>query len=140
MGSQFATQGAYFGTKWKPLSEAYRAWKARAYPGRGIGHLTGRLMNSLTGGGGYTEKIDAKSAEFGQSENAEAAAYGHYFAKRRPLPLAHRRSRQKYEKATHRWIVDAERAAKLGTASGLAGALHAHGDHSLGSALRGVMR
>ena len=83
MAAQFATQGDTSGDEWAPLSEAYAAWKAKHYPGRTIGWLTGALMQSMTGGAGYTEIFTPLSAEFGQADGATAASngasYGRYF-------------------------------------------------------------
>lgn len=42
-----ASEGAANGTKWKPLSPAYAAQKAKKYPGRGIMEASGRLSKSF---------------------------------------------------------------------------------------------
>jgi hypothetical protein len=140
MGAQFATEGAYLNaSRWKPLSPAYKLWKTIHYPGRGIGHLTGRLMTSLTGGGGYTETAEKHRGAFGMSDHAEAGRYAGRFAKLRPIPLTRRRSMEKYEKVTHKWVVEAARAAELGTMSGLTRGLYAHGSGDIASRLRTVM-
>lgn len=44
----FASEGASGGERWNPLSEQYRRWKKRHYPGRKILSLTGKLRKSLT--------------------------------------------------------------------------------------------
>ena len=44
----FKSQGAYASGTWAPLSPAYAAWKARAYPGTKILERTGDLKKSLT--------------------------------------------------------------------------------------------
>lgn len=45
---QFAGTGIGPSGKWKPLSKAYGAWKAKAFPGKPILQRTGALINSLT--------------------------------------------------------------------------------------------
>lgn len=45
---EFASQGAHGGLAWAQLSEKYRRWKARHYPGRKILALTGALRESMT--------------------------------------------------------------------------------------------
>jgi hypothetical protein len=79
MAAQFVTQGETSGDEWAPLSPAYAAWKAKKFPGRTIGWLTGALMQSMTGGAGYTEIITPLTAEFGEADGAAATAYAHYF-------------------------------------------------------------
>ena len=82
MAAQFATEGATSGDEWAPLSDAYAAWKEKHYPGRTIGWLTGALMQSMTGGAGYTEILTPLTAEFGQDDGstpAEGGSYGRYF-------------------------------------------------------------
>lgn len=48
----FATEGRSGGEAWPRLSEEYRRWKARRFPGRKIMQRTGRLRRSLTSKGG----------------------------------------------------------------------------------------
>lgn len=45
---QFASEGAWGGAAWAPLSPAYASWKARHYPGKPILQLGGTLIDSLT--------------------------------------------------------------------------------------------
>jgi hypothetical protein len=80
MAAQFVTEGATSGDAWAPLSTAYAAWKAKHYPGRGIGFASGAGMQSLTGGAGYTEIITPTTAEFGQSDSATSTPDGSYMA------------------------------------------------------------
>jgi len=44
----FRSQGASGGNPWPPLSEKYRKWKKKAFPGRKIMALTGKTRKSLT--------------------------------------------------------------------------------------------
>lgn len=47
--AQFETEGeAGLGSKWKPLSEVYAAWKERHFPGKKILERTGELKASLS--------------------------------------------------------------------------------------------
>lgn len=64
---QFRTEGASTGSVWAPLSESYRRWKVRRYPGRGVLVRTGRLYSSLTRAGGTDaiRKVTARRMEFG---------------------------------------------------------------------------
>lgn len=45
---QFSSEGGYGSGGWAPLSPAYAARKARAYPGKPILERTGKLVGSLT--------------------------------------------------------------------------------------------
>lgn len=46
----FSSEGASTqGGKWRPLTARYRRWKERAFPGRTILELTGRLRESVVG-------------------------------------------------------------------------------------------
>ena len=83
MAAQFATEGDAGGEHWAPYggetAPAYELWKAKNYPGRTIGWLTGALMESMTGGPGYSEEFTPFIAKFGQADGAAAAEYGPYF-------------------------------------------------------------
>lgn len=46
--SQFESEGAFGSGGWKPLSEAYAAWKEQHYPGKPILQREGALFDSLT--------------------------------------------------------------------------------------------
>jgi phage gpG-like protein len=48
MKQQFKSEGDSGGEKFQRLSEPYRRWKKRHYPGRKILSLTGKLRKSLT--------------------------------------------------------------------------------------------
>ena len=45
--ADFARQGAHSGSRWAPLTPAYKKAKAKFYPGKPILHRTGNLMSSL---------------------------------------------------------------------------------------------
>jgi hypothetical protein len=47
-GQQFATEGAFGGRPWAPLSPAYAAWKAIHYPSRGILYAEGDLRMAVS--------------------------------------------------------------------------------------------
>lgn len=57
---QFNSEGSRGGSRWTPLSDNYRNWKQKKYPGRPILVLTGRLKRSLTvnGAGGADQVRD----------------------------------------------------------------------------------
>lgn len=67
MSEQFDSEGQRGGAKWKPLSEKYRQWKEKKYPGRPILHLTGRLRRSLSvvGGGDQIREPEPLSLTLG---------------------------------------------------------------------------
>lgn len=46
MVRQFETEGDYMGSPWAKLSPGYAAWKAIAYPGKGILVATGQLKGA----------------------------------------------------------------------------------------------
>lgn len=84
----FDAEGAIEGLeKWAPLSDAYAAWKAIHYPGRGILVRTGALKASLTGGGQGIRIVKAKEMVFGT-----AVPYGIYHQSRRPRRKLPRRA------------------------------------------------
>lgn len=49
MREQFRSEGAWGGSRWRPLTDSYAAWKARRYPGRGILVATGGLRRASEG-------------------------------------------------------------------------------------------
>jgi len=104
MREEFMTEGASTGGHWAPLTPAYAAWKEAHYPGRPIGVLTGALRSSMTGGEGYSETIQRTEAEFGMDPGATAAAYGRYFAERRPVLRMTAAQARAWQKVTHEWV------------------------------------
>lgn len=48
MRKQFETEGQFGGRRWAALSPSYAAWKALAYPGRGILVATGDLKGAAS--------------------------------------------------------------------------------------------
>ena len=77
---QFKSEGALGAGRWAPLSPDYKAWKARKYPGRKIGVLTGALQRSMTGGAGYSQRVTRTNASFGLDPSSKADPYARYFA------------------------------------------------------------
>lgn len=51
--------------RWRQLSERYRAWKARHFPGKTILRRTDRLYRSLTGGPGMVWRSRKHSLQYG---------------------------------------------------------------------------
>lgn len=66
---QFETEGAYGSGGWAPLTDRYRAWKEKKYPGMPILTLKGPLGDSLTDefAPGAVRRILPGMAEFGSS-------------------------------------------------------------------------
>lgn len=62
---QFVTEGAHFGTPWKPLKPAYRLWKIRNGFSRKILRRTGELLQSFTGRPMDIERYQRQEARFG---------------------------------------------------------------------------
>jgi hypothetical protein len=131
MREQFETEGEASGEAWAELSPAYKAWKEDHCPGRPIGVCTTALRQSMTGGTGYSETIGPMVAEFGQDEGADAAAYGPYFAQRRPVLRMTPLWGRTWQKTTHEWVVSEARDA-----FGLSGQLFAK---AYGQRIAGVM-
>ena len=48
IGQAFESKGQSIGTRWKPLSPSYAAWKGRHFPGRPLLVLRGPMKKSLT--------------------------------------------------------------------------------------------
>ena len=61
----FASEGSAQGAAWAPLSDKYRAWKEKAYPGRPILELTGALHRAMTGGSGEWHRIGKREMTVG---------------------------------------------------------------------------
>jgi phage gpG-like protein len=86
MKKQFQSEGALGSGRWAKLSDGkdgvpgYATWKARHFPGAKIGHLTGALEKSMTGGSGYSQDIRPREASFGMDTSSKAVSYGKYFA------------------------------------------------------------
>lgn len=81
---QFASEGSRSGSAWKPLSPAYREWKAIRYPGKPLLRRTDRLFKALTGKTqDSVQDIQADSLTYG-----EKTGYGarHQRPKRGRLP------------------------------------------------------
>lgn len=47
IGVQFATEGAWAGSPWRPLTDKYAAWKEQHYPGRPILVASGAMRSSM---------------------------------------------------------------------------------------------
>lgn len=132
MREQFASEGAVSGEQWAELSPAYASWKQGGqYAGRPIGVLSGALRSSMTGGEGYSEHIGPMVAEFGQDEGTDAAAYGPFFAARRPVIRMTPLWGRAWQKTTHEWVVSEARDA-----FGLGGQLFAK---AYGQRITGIM-
>lgn len=64
----FASQKGPKGETWKPLSDQYKKWKDKNYPGRALLELTGTLMQSLYSVNEYTVySMLPKKLNFGTS-------------------------------------------------------------------------
>lgn len=114
MRSVFETEGSASGPHWVPLTPAYEKRKEWAHPGMPIGVASGALREGMTGGGGYSEHITHDMAEFGLSTGAEAAKYGKYFAKRRPVVRMKEAWGREWQKAAHEWLVSEARSTFSG--------------------------
>ena len=89
--------------------------------------LTGALLSSMTGGGGYSEHITKTSGDFGMSGSSKAAPYGQYFDYvRKVIRLTPKHGRD-YQKVAHTWLVAEERAAFGNGGSGVAGSVRMGG-------------
>lgn len=64
--AQFATEGAYTGSMWKPLSPAYAAWKVKKVGPKPILQFSGRLLASFTSHSpDNISDIELQTARFG---------------------------------------------------------------------------
>lgn len=108
LGRAFDSEGASSGSLWAPLSEAYRLWKARHYPGRGILVRTGRLRASLTGSGGDSIRVVAgRRGEVGT--NVPYAIFHQGGTSRmpaRPIIRLSSKDRAAMTLMVHRYLVD----------------------------------
>jgi hypothetical protein len=99
------SEGEYgTGARWQDLTDRYKEWKidfrGSEYP---IGVLTGALYESMTGGDGWSQQIEATRAEFGMDPGSEAAEYGSYFADVRPVIAAPEDEATLWQKAMQEW-------------------------------------
>lgn len=111
----FRTEGSSGGSKWAPLSEAYREQKARAYPGRGILERTRALMRSFErGGAGNVLRIAPRALVWGSSVD-----YGRYHQSgtsrmpARPIIRLTTETKQDWTRSVHAFLL--ERARGLAT-------------------------
>lgn len=77
---QFTSQGAYYGTPWRPLKPEYRLAKIRAGLNRKILVRTGLLRRSFTSRPMSVERYMGNRAEFGSDRNT--ARWHHYGTRR----------------------------------------------------------
>jgi len=84
----FVSQG--YGT-WQPLSERYKLWKSKAYPGRTILRLRNRYFraSTLKGATGNLFWRDKRNMQFGVDLSAFRLAYEF------PYPIIHERGSEK---------------------------------------------
>lgn len=75
VNQQFVTEGARFGTPWKPLEPKYRLWKIRHGYMRKILTMGGQMKKSFTGRPMDIEEYKGQSARFGSSN--KLAIYHH---------------------------------------------------------------
>ena len=74
----FETEGRSTGRKFRKLSENYRKWKSKAYPGRPILVLRGTLRTALVKGGQGTDgirRVTRDSLVVGIDPNSRTAVY-----------------------------------------------------------------
>lgn len=129
MGEQFETEGKSGGQPWAKNEPAYALWKATKSRNRSrkVGVLTGALRASMTGGGGYSERVTKTRGEFGMSTSSQAAPYAPYFDYVRKVIRLTARHGRAYQKVAHTWLVAEERAAFGSGGSGVAGAVRLGG-------------
>ena len=113
MGEQFETEGKAGGKPWAKNEPSYAEWKATQSRNRShkVGVLTGALRASMTGGGGYSERITKTRGDFGMSTSSKAAPYGEYFDYVRKVIRLQPRHGRDYQKVTHQWLIAEERSA-----------------------------
>jgi hypothetical protein len=112
----FASEGQASGEQWKALSDnpkgaGYATWKEENYPGMPIGVLTGALMESMTGGEGWSMNVDKTRADYGMDPGAEAADYGEYFAEERPVVRLPQEWAEGYRRVIQTWLIANERSS-----------------------------
>jgi hypothetical protein len=128
MGEQFETQGSASGSRWAANEPAYAAWKALHFiHSHKVGVLTGALRSSMTGGGGYSEKITKTEGSYGMSDNSPALPYGAIFSAKRPVIRMTAKWGTQYQRVTHLWLVAEERASMGIGGSGVASAVRLGG-------------
>ena len=117
----FATEGAAGSGRWTKLTKKYAAWKQAHYPGQKIGHLTGALRASMTGGSGYSQTIGKTSASFGMDSSSKAEPYGAYFSALRPVIVATAYRGQEIQQSAVAWVrEEAHHSGLIGAMSGSA--------------------
>ena len=118
MRDQFRTEGASGTGRWKSLSKDYADWKQRHYPGQKIGHLTGALRSSMTGGSGYSQHIGRTDASFGMDASSKAEPYGAFFSFARPVIQANAERGRAFQQSAIAWVrEEAHHAGLIGAGS-----------------------
>jgi len=107
----FTSEGGASGEQWEDLSEPYATWKEENYPGMPIGVLTGALMESMTGGEGWSQNIEKTRADYGMSPDSDAADYGAAFAEVRPVIRMRPEWGESYRRVVQTWLVANERGS-----------------------------
>ena len=125
MGEQFETEGKITGERWTKLTKPYKTWKQAHYPGQKIGHLTGALRSSMTGGGGWSQQIGKRGATFGMSSYSNARPYASAFDKRRKVIRQTAKQGTDWHNIVHAWLVAEQR--NLSGGSGIAAAVRGGG-------------
>jgi len=82
------------------LSPAYAAWKAKRAPGKPIMTLTGRLADSMTGGGSRRDTIDKRRKKYAEFGSKVPYAHRHQMG---TLGMPQRRFVQLTEAVKRRW-------------------------------------
>lgn len=114
---QFASEGAAGASgRWRPLSERYRRWKERRYPGTEILERTGRLMRSLVGRTGDTiETSSVRLLRLGTSvPYARFHQLGEGSPRRAPIDVTNRDAAEVASIVRRRFFAEV-RAARRGT-------------------------
>jgi hypothetical protein len=79
----WSTKGAIMeGERWKPLTEKYRKWKQKKYPGKPLLVLTNKLFSAAQGGSGWYQKLKKRSMEMG----VQGSLYFYYVSERKKNP------------------------------------------------------
>lgn len=113
---RYGSQGAFSGDAWAALSARYGAWKAKRWPGKPIGVLTGDTKDSLTSPAGQFAITKATPNSLGVGSTLEHAFYlqtGTRRMPRRPPMQIDDAFMQDVARLLQRFAADKAKAARL---------------------------
>ena len=113
MTEQFESLGSRGGTQWQPLSEKYRQWKEKRYPGKPVMIRTFRLLRSFSLGGSAPDQVQIlEPLSYTVGSTVPYARYHQYGTKRMPKRTLVAPTQRDIDRIVSRMYRYAERGAR----------------------------